>query len=70
MDAIRRRVDYGPWEIDPMRDDEKKKRKHVTAGGKVFPAEPGVLDQLKEGFEDANTRAQLEAIRRRRRSGA
>lgn len=49
-----------------MTDEEKKKRKHVTAGGKVFPAEPGILDHVKEGFEDTNTRAQLDAIRKRR----
>lgn len=53
-----------------MQNEEKKKRKHVTAGGKLFPAEPGLMDHVKEGFEDANTRAQLDAIRKRRARGA
>lgn len=49
-----------------MTEEEKKKLKQVTAGGKLFPAEPTIFDQLKEGFEDSNTRAQLDAVRKRR----
>lgn len=51
--------------------DEKKKKYVVygDSGKKEFPEQPGIMDQIKEGFEDSNTRAQLEAIRRRKQNG-
>jgi len=50
--------------------DDKKKKYVVSASlgaeKKEFPEQPGLMDRLKESFEDNNTRAQLEAIRKRR----
>lgn len=49
-----------------------KKRKYIveTEMGvkKEFPEEPTTFDYLKEGFEDQDTKAQLEALRKRRQS--
>lgn len=53
-------------------DDEKKKEKMInfiddsTKQVKQIPANPGFLDYVKEGFETNDTRAQINAIRRRR----
>lgn len=49
-------------------DDDKKKKTSIYVGGKEYSPEPSMLDRLKEGFETTDTRAQLEAIRRRRAS--
>ena len=51
--------------------DEKKKKYNVygDSGKQEFPEKPGIMDQIKEGFQDSNTRAQLEAIRRRKQNG-
>jgi hypothetical protein len=32
---------------------------------KTFPKKPGVIDYVKEGFENQTTRANIDAIRRR-----
>lgn len=47
-------------------DDAQKKKKPVVVGSKVYPAEPSLLESLAEGFETNDTRAQLQAIRKRR----
>lgn len=51
-----------------MDDVNKKpeKKEYVPANGKLFPAKPGFMDYVKEAFEPDNTRAQLDAMRRRR----
>jgi hypothetical protein len=48
--------------------EAKKKREEpvVYAGGKTFPAKPGLMDYVTEAFEPTNTRAQLDTIRKRR----
>lgn len=49
--------------------DEKKKKYVVQEQErKEFPEKPGFMDYLKEGFQDTNTRVQLEALRKRRQS--
>lgn len=46
--------------------DDDKKKKPILVGGKTYEPNPSVMDRLKEGFESTDTRAQLEAVRRRR----
>lgn len=46
-------------------DDKKKK---YIVNKKEFSDQPSTMDYLKEGLEDNNTKAQLEALRRRRQS--
>ena len=51
--------------------DQKKKKYIVnsdTVERKEFPEQPGMMDYVKEAFEDDNTKAQLEALRKRRQS--
>jgi hypothetical protein len=48
---------------------DRKKRKYIV-DEKEFPESPGALDYLKEGFQDTNTRVQLEALRKRRQSSS
>ncbi len=49
-------------------DDKKKKYVVSSDAGpaKEFAESPGMMDYAKEGLEDNNTRAQLEAVRARR----
>jgi hypothetical protein len=49
-----------------MDDRKKKKEPTVYVSGREYPEKPGLLDRLKEGFEDQGTRSDLEVIRRRR----
>ena len=44
---------------------DQKKRKYIV-DEKEFPDQPSTIDYVKEGFQDSNTKAQLEALRRRR----
>jgi hypothetical protein len=44
---------------------DPKEPKYVEASGKLYPSRPGVMDHLKEGFEQTATRADLDAMRRR-----
>ena len=50
--------------------DEKKKKYVVNSddGRKEFEDKPGFMDYLKEGFQSNDTKAQLEALRKRRQS--
>lgn len=50
--------------------DEKRKKYVVENHGvvKEYPEKPGFMDYLKEGFEPAGNKAELEAIRRKRQS--
>ena len=51
--------------------DEKNKKKEkpvVYAGGKTFPEKPGLMDHIAEAFEPTATRADLDAVRKRRRA--
>lgn len=49
-----------------MHDKKKKKEPTVMVNGQEFPEKPGLMDRLKEGFEDHSTRADLDAVRKRR----
>ncbi len=47
--------------------EEKKKRPpQVLVQGQLYPEKPGMLDYVKEAFEPNTTRAQLDAVRKRR----
>ena len=46
---------------------DQKKRKYVV-DSKEFPETPTTIDYVKEGFQDSNTKAQLEALRKRRQT--
>lgn len=52
--------------------DERKKKYIVNSPqegtSKEFPEKPGMMDYFKEGFESNDTKAQLEALRRKRQS--
>jgi hypothetical protein len=50
----------------PSYYDEKKKK--YVVDGQQFEEKPTLMDRLKEGFQDQNTKAQLEALRKRRMS--
>lgn len=52
--------------------DEKKKKYVVRADGsrQEFPEKPGMMDYVKEAFQPSDTRAQLEALRKRRQSSS
>lgn len=44
---------------------DRKKKKYVVSG-KEFEERPSTIDFVKEAFEDSNTKAQLEALRKRK----
>jgi len=48
---------------------DSRKKKYVI-DSKEFPDQPTTMDYVKEGFEDQNTKAQLEALRKRRQSNS
>lgn len=50
--------------------DERKKKYVVNSENtsKEFPEKPGMMDYVKESFESDNTKAQLEALRKKRQS--
>lgn len=50
--------------------DERKKKYVINSDKKEseFTDKPGFMDYVKEAFEPANTKAQLEALRKRRQS--
>lgn len=43
-----------------------RNKKKIVVNGQEYEPNPGMLDRVKEGFETTDTRAQLEAIRKRR----
>lgn len=59
---------------EPQNIGEDKDRKYDWAGEnsqdpssyKRFPKKPGLWDKFKEGFQPTNTRAMLDALRKRR----
>lgn len=53
-----------------MDEQKKEKPKTVYVGGKNYPEKPSLMDSLAEGFATTDTRAQLEAIRKRRQKSA
>ena len=46
---------------------DERKRKYIV-DKKEFTESPTTVDYFKEGFQDSNTKAQLEALRKRRQS--
>lgn len=52
--------------------DRKSKKYVVRADGskQEFPEKPGMMDYMKEAFQPSDTRAQLEALRKRRQSSS
>lgn len=52
--------------------DDKKRKYVVRADGskQEFPEKPGMMDYVKEAFQPSDTRAQLEALRKRRQSNS
>lgn len=53
-------------------DEQKKKKKDPTVyvAGQNFPEKPGLMDYVTEAFEPKSTRADLDAVRKRRAKGS
>lgn len=49
-----------------MSQEKKKRPEQIYAGDKSFPAKPSTWDYVKEAFEPTATRAEIDAVRKRR----